>query len=58
MDFTVQETKKVKPGEYLENPLPVPKRHVKKEMGYGFEPEPDKMHYDVSVPDEDDFDLT
>ncbi|MBR2948295.1 MAG: hypothetical protein IKC46_00380 [Lachnospiraceae bacterium] len=58
MDFTVQESKKVKPGEYLENPLPVPKRHVKKEMGYGFEPAPDKMHYDVSVPDEDDFDLT
>ena len=46
-----------KPGEYLDNPLPVPKRHVRKEMNYAFEPEPDKMYYDVAVDEDDDFDL-
>lgn len=49
--------KKPAPGEYLENPLPVPKRHVKKEMGYAFEPESEKLCYDVSVSEDDDFDL-
>ena len=49
--------KKPEPGEYLENPLPVPKRHVKKEMDYGFEPESDKMCYDITISEEDDFDL-
>lgn len=46
-----------KPGEYLDNPLPVPRRHVKKEMGYGFEPEADQMFYDIPVSDQDDFDI-
>ncbi|MDO4332044.1 MAG: hypothetical protein Q4C58_05080 [Eubacteriales bacterium] len=46
-----------KPGEYLDNPLPVPKRHVKKEMSYGFEPREDQMFYDVPVSDQDDFDI-
>ena len=51
------ERRKPAPGEYLDNPLPVPKRHVKKEMNYGFEPDPDKLFYDIPVSDEDDFDL-
>lgn len=45
------------PGEYLENPLPVPKRHIKKEMDYAFEPEPGQMYYEVPVADHDDFDV-
>lgn len=49
--------RKPKPGEYLDNPLPVPKRHVKKEMDYGFDPEPDQMFFEIPVSDEDDFDL-
>lgn len=46
-----------KPGEYLANPLPVPKRHAKKEMNYGFEPAPDQMFYDIPVDENDDFEL-
>lgn len=46
-----------KPGEWLDNPLPVPKRHVKKEMDYGFEPAPEQMFFDIPISDEDDFDL-
>lgn len=45
------------PGEYLDNPLPVPKRHVKKEMNYGFEPAPEQMYYEIPVADNDDFDV-
>lgn len=45
------------PGEYLDNPLPVPKRHVRKEMNYGFEPAPEQMYYEVPVADNDDFDV-
>lgn len=52
-----QEVRKPKPGEYLDNPLPVPKRHVKKEMDYGFDPEPDQMFFEIPVSDEDDFDI-
>lgn len=51
------EPKKPGPGEYLENPLPVPKRHVKREMGYAFEPEPEQMYYEVPVAENDDFDV-
>lgn len=45
------------PGEPLRNPLPVPKRHVRREMGYAFEPSPELMHYDILPPEDDDFDL-
>ena len=44
-------------SRYLDNPLPVPKRHVKRELEYGFEPEPDQMFYEVPVADDDDFDI-
>lgn len=46
-----------KPLRFLENPLPVPKRHEHKEADYDHEVPFDQMHYDVSVPDTDDFDL-
>lgn len=48
------ETKKVK---YIENPLPGPRKHIKRTMEYGFEPEEEQMMYDVKVSDEDDFDF-
>ncbi|MDR2045346.1 MAG: hypothetical protein LBQ15_13530 [Clostridium sp.] len=43
--------------QYIENPLPVPKKHVKKTMDYAFEPEKDQLKYDLAIPDYDDFDL-
>ena len=49
--------KKPGPGEYLDNPLPVPKRHIKKEMDYGFEPAPESLYFDITIADDDDFDL-
>lgn len=42
----------------LDNPLPLPKKHVKKEMNYAFEPKPSQMHYDLNNYNvNDDYDL-
>lgn len=42
---------------YIENPLPLPKKHVKKEMDYQYPVEEKDMKYDVEVSDHDDFDV-
>lgn len=46
----------VKPA-YIENPLPLPKRHEKREMDYQYDVEEKDMRYDVDVPLNDDFDV-
>ena len=47
-----------KPVKFIDNPLPLPKKHVKKEMNYAFEPTPDQMHYDLNnYQIDDDYDL-
>lgn len=63
------ETEKTRPAEqpgeaekqekprYFENPLPLPKKHVKKEMDYQYPVEEKDMKYDVDVPEDDDFDI-
>lgn len=43
--------------KFLDNPLPVPKKHVKKTFDYAFEPANDLMRYDIDVSDDDDFDI-
>ena len=48
--------KTVKPT-YIENPLPLPKKHEKKEMDYQYNVEEKDMKYDVDVPVNDDFDV-
>ena len=54
-DKEQEEKPKVK---LLDNPLPVPKKHVKKEMNYAFEPSEDQMHYDLNnYRVDDDYDL-
>lgn len=46
-----------KKPRFLENPLPLPKKHVKREMDYDYEVAETDMHYQVNVAEEDDFDL-
>lgn len=46
----------VKPT-YIENPLPLPKKHEKREMDYQYDVEEKDMKYDVDVPLNDDFDV-
>lgn len=43
--------------KWIENPLPLPKKHVKKTMGYGRNIPLEKLHYDVEIDPEDDFPL-
>lgn len=55
-----QENKKENKKEikYIENPLPVPKRHVKKEMTYAFEPDDAHMCFDINeLSGDSDFDV-
>lgn len=47
----------VKKVELFENPLPLPKPHVRKEIEYKIEPDSDKMSFDIEIKDNDDFDL-
>ena len=42
----------------IQNPLPMPKKHVRKTMEYGFHPEEDMMHYDIEVDENDDYDIS
>jgi hypothetical protein len=41
----------------LDNPLPLPKKHIKKTMDYEFEPEREQLKYDIVIPEYDDFDV-
>ena len=43
--------------KFLDNPLPVPKKHVKKSIDYAFEPDADMMKYDIDISTDDDFDI-
>lgn len=43
--------------QFIENPLPLPKKHVKKTMDYPMQPEDSQMHYDIEVNPKDDFDF-
>ncbi len=42
---------------FIENPLPLPKKHVKKEMDYQYPVEDKDMKYDIDVDENDDFDI-
>ena len=55
-----EQTKKADGQEihYIPNPLPLPRTHVKKEIGFDFEPAPEMLEFDVELKDgEDDFDF-
>lgn len=41
---------------YIENPLPLPKKHVKRVLDYGMHI-PESDDFDIAVPEDDDFDL-
>lgn len=53
----MEEQKEKKTVKYIENPLPLPKKHVKKTMDYQKKVEVNEMEFDIEVPDDDDFDI-
>ena len=58
INASLKEEEDVKQINFIPNPLPLPKKHVKKEMHYAFEPSPEMMHYDYNnYRFDDDYDL-
>ena len=53
----VEAAQPVEKPRYIENPLPVPKKHVKREMDYDHEVSESAMHFDIELVEEDDFEL-
>ena len=53
-DMDQQETKKE--IKYIQNPLPGPKPHVKKEMTYDYKIAQEQMHFDIENPDRNYYD--
>ena len=53
----LQMTESDRKPNFLENPLPLPKVHVKKKMDYAIVPDQTQMKYDVEVSEADDFDV-
>ncbi|MCM1087896.1 MAG: hypothetical protein NC419_07040 [Muribaculaceae bacterium] len=43
---------------FLENPLPLPKKHVKKEMDYQYKVTEEQMKFDIDVREDDDFEIS
>ncbi len=56
-EITMQQEETPKQVQFIENPLPLPKKHVKKVMDYPIQPEPSQMHYDIEVDPKDNFDF-
>lgn len=45
-----------KKPRFIENPLPLPKKHVPREMDFDYNVSEEDMHYDVEIVEGDDFD--
>ena len=45
------------PVVFIENPLPLPKKHVKKRLDFAIEPSEEQMEYDLEVDENDTYDL-
>lgn len=43
---------------FLENPLPLPKKHEKKEMDYQYKVTEEQMKFDIDVREDDDFEIS
>lgn len=56
INASVEPVEEEKP-RFIENPLPLPKKHIKKEMDYQYPVEDKDMKYDIDVDENDDFDI-
>ena len=52
-----EETEEKPKVKLIENPLPLPKKHVRREMDFDRIVEMEKMKYDIPVDETDDFDV-
>ena len=56
-DMTGKKQEEIRQVQLIENPLPLPKKHVKRVMDYPIQPDASQMHYDIRVDPNDDFDF-
>lgn len=56
-DIIIEDIEEKPAIQFIENPLPLPKKHVKRTMDYKFHPEEAMMKYDIEIAENDDFDL-
>lgn len=52
-----EETKRERRVQYIENPLPLPKKHIKRTLDYSVKAASEKDDFDYSVAENDDFDI-
>lgn len=57
MDIRSLQTDQNKDIKFIKNPLPGPKKHVRKEMDYDLDVPESRMHYDIDILPNDDFDV-
>lgn len=57
-ETTAEAASPVSAPRFIENPLPLPKKHEKREMDYQYEVPEDKMNFDVEIKENDDFDFS
>ena len=57
-EASVETSMPVSAPRFIENPLPLPKKHEKREMDYQYEVPEDKMNFDVEIKENDDFDIS
>ncbi len=53
----IEEPVPVKEIKFIENPLPLPKKHVKKTMDYGYDFPEEQLYFDIEISEDDDFDF-
>lgn len=56
-EMTEKKREELRQIQLIENPLPLPKKHVKKVMDFPIQPEASQMHYDLEVDPGDNFDF-
>lgn len=56
-DITIEELDAEPKIRFIENPLPLPKKHVPREMNYGLDVTDEDLDFDVHTNEYDDFDL-
>ena len=51
-----EEVEKQERTEFIQNPLPLPKKHIRRNMDFSVIPAEDMMHFDIETDENDDFD--
>lgn len=56
-ELVIEELETEPKVKFIENPLPLPKKHVPREMNYNMDIEEAEMEFDINTSENDDFDI-